>query len=190
MSPQNEQATHRLKAIKYAENHSVVETCQKYNIDRTSFYKFKKRFQQDGFEGLKNKSHRHHSYQQKVTSEIETEILDIAIHNPKIGSRKISNKLKEKGIILNFNTINRILQKNKCSTRIIRLYISSLINKDVSLKNKLLLEIFNKDSSKDEIYFSLNPKEKRQFKTNYIDTKEKQLKRKYKPLLSRLDYEW
>src|SRR4028118_202999 len=49
---------HRLKVLHYAQSTgNVAKTCRCYGISRTLFYEWKKRYQEDGVQGLRNRSH-------------------------------------------------------------------------------------------------------------------------------------
>ena len=53
-------AYHRQRMIRYAEKHTVTETCIRYKASRKTFYKWEKRY--DGsIESLKDRSHRPHN---------------------------------------------------------------------------------------------------------------------------------
>lgn len=49
---------HRLKVLSYAQSTgNVAKTCRRYGISRTLFYRWRQRYQEDGPQGLWNRSH-------------------------------------------------------------------------------------------------------------------------------------
>ncbi|MGZ4792938.1 MAG: helix-turn-helix domain-containing protein, partial [Ilumatobacteraceae bacterium] len=58
------QAKHRLAILLHAEevSHSVAATCRYYGISRNRFYRWQRRFEEQGLAGLRDRSKRpHHS---------------------------------------------------------------------------------------------------------------------------------
>lgn len=51
-------AKHKLAVLRHAEeiSGSVAATCRYYGITRTCFYKWRRRYEEEGFEGLKDRS--------------------------------------------------------------------------------------------------------------------------------------
>jgi len=85
-------AYHRQRMIKYAEQHTVTETCIRYKISRKNFYKWKKRY--DGsIESLKDQSRRPHRSPKRHT---DSEIRLI---------RKVLKRYKWKDLILAYQVL-------------------------------------------------------------------------------------
>ena len=63
-------AQHRLSVLELAkELGNVAEACRQRGLDRTSFYEWKRRFQTQGFEGLKDLPPIHKSHPQTTPPE-------------------------------------------------------------------------------------------------------------------------
>ena len=75
---------------------TVTYLAKEYNISRKTAYKYIKRFKEEGLDGLQNKSSRPHRSPNKVSKEIEREILKQKKKDRFFGARKIKNKLEEK----------------------------------------------------------------------------------------------
>jgi len=58
---------------------NISEACRRCGMDRTSFYKWKRRFQTHGLEGLKDLPPIHKSHPQAVKPEIEARIIELAL---------------------------------------------------------------------------------------------------------------
>ncbi|MFI8294250.1 helix-turn-helix domain-containing protein [Streptomyces sp. NPDC085614] len=59
---QDRQAQHRLAVLRHAEEvtGNVSQTCRYYGISRNCFYKWQRRYQDEGFEGLLDRSSKPH----------------------------------------------------------------------------------------------------------------------------------
>lgn len=68
MSIITQDAYHRQRMLKYAENHTVVETCLRYKTSRKTFYKWKNRYN-GSIESLKDMSRRPHNHPKQHTED-------------------------------------------------------------------------------------------------------------------------
>lgn len=70
-------AKHKLAVLRHAEevSGSVAATCRYYGITRTCFYKWRKRYEQEGFEGLKDRSSVPHRSPNATSPEVIEKIL-------------------------------------------------------------------------------------------------------------------
>jgi transposase InsO family protein len=89
------QQKHRLAVLRHAEEISgnVAATCRYYGITRQTFYTWQKRFDADGVEGLKDRSHRPHTSPNATHPEIVGKIIYLR-KNYHFGPDKISMYLK------------------------------------------------------------------------------------------------
>lgn len=83
----------------------VTGLCKKYGMSRKWFYKFKKRYDKDGFEGLHNKIRRFPSMPHTLSLEKRLAILDVVYDKPVRGARYIAMRLREKGIYVSEGAI-------------------------------------------------------------------------------------
>ena len=92
---------------------TVTDICIRYQISRKIYYKWKKRYLENGIEDLKDKSRKPHNIQPgKVTNEIEQQILDLRI-TKRFGCNRIRFRLKRlKEISLSTKTIYNILKRH------------------------------------------------------------------------------
>ncbi len=58
---------------------SISDICNKYEISRKTYYRWKNRYIEHGIDGLKDPSRRPHSIKTKVSKEIEETILDLRL---------------------------------------------------------------------------------------------------------------
>ncbi|MCX5679831.1 MAG: helix-turn-helix domain-containing protein [Candidatus Omnitrophica bacterium] len=96
---------------------TVKDLCKRYGLSRKCFYKFKKRFDKDGFEGLHNKVRRPPSMPHALSLEKKLAIMDCIYDKPVRGPRYISMILRQKGIYSSEGAIWNFLSKEELNTR-------------------------------------------------------------------------
>ena len=91
---------------------SHAELCRKYEISRPTGYKWLRRYEEGGLEGLKDRSHRPHSCPHRASEEVVKRILELRRRD--WGSRKIERRLLDEGFTAppSRKTIDRILHKH------------------------------------------------------------------------------
>jgi hypothetical protein len=131
----SEQVLQRLAALQLAkELNNVSEACRQSNLDRTSFYKFKFRLEQQGLQGLENKSPAHHSHPWTTSIEIVERIIAVALANPTWGSGHISDYLHLETVPISSTTVYSILIQYSLQNRNARLqYLEELALKGINL---------------------------------------------------------
>lgn len=75
-------------------DYTVAELARRYSISRKTAYKYIKRYNQYGFEGLRELSRAPKSSSKQISSEIIEEIVDLRLKYPNWGSKKIIARLK------------------------------------------------------------------------------------------------
>ena len=114
-------AQHRLSVIELArELGNVAEACRQRGLDRTSFYEWKRRFQTQGFEGLKDLPPIHKSHPQTTATEVVEKIKTLALAHPAYGCNRHEAMLALEGIRVSSITIQKILNENGLGTKIER----------------------------------------------------------------------
>ncbi|MDH3299873.1 MAG: IS481 family transposase [Acidimicrobiia bacterium] len=89
------QAKHRLAILRHAEEVSgnVAATCRYYGISRTRFYRWRRRYDEQGLAGLKDKSRRPHTSPNATPEEVIGKVVHLRQHYH-FGPLKISMYLK------------------------------------------------------------------------------------------------
>ena len=114
-------ARSRLSVLELAkELGNVAEACRQRGLDRTSFYEWKRRFQTQGFEGLKDLPPIHKSHPQTTPPETVARIKALALEHPAYGCNRLEAMLALEGTRLSAITIQKILNDNALGTRIDR----------------------------------------------------------------------
>lgn len=82
-------AQSRLSVLELAkELGNVAEACRQRGLDRTSFYEWKRRFQTQGFEGLKDLPPIHKSHPQTTPTPVVERIKALALEHPAYGCNR------------------------------------------------------------------------------------------------------
>ncbi|MDF1635580.1 IS481 family transposase [Mycoplana sp. MJR14] len=114
-------AQHRLSVLELAkELGNVAEACRQRGLDRTSFYEWKRRFQTQGFEGLKDLPPIHKSHPQTTPPETVAKIKALALEHPAYGCNRFEALLSLEGVRVSSITIQKILNDHGLGTRVER----------------------------------------------------------------------
>ena len=101
---------------------TVSDVCIAFGVSRETWYKWKRRYDTSGLDGLKNQSRRPHNIKYvKVTGELEKIILELRL-NSRFGPRRIKFRLKRKyGVSLGTKTIYNLLKRHKLNVLFVKL---------------------------------------------------------------------
>lgn len=111
-------AARRLKVIQLAEElGNISEACRRGGMKRVDFYKWKRRFDEFGIDGLKNLPPVHVNHPQKTRPEIEAKIVNTSLSNPEWGCVRLANFLRKCGISISSPTIQKILVRHNLGYR-------------------------------------------------------------------------
>lgn len=79
-------ARQRLSVLQLAKSlGNVSEACRRSGIDRTSFYAWKQRFEEQGLDGLKDLPPIHLTHAQTTSEEYEKKVLQASLEHPTWG---------------------------------------------------------------------------------------------------------
>ena len=92
---------------------TISNICKRYDVARKTYYKWNKRYEQNGMWGLLDNSRRPHNIKyKKITSEIQETILDLRL-SKRFGCNRIKFRLRKVvGISLSTRTIYKILKRH------------------------------------------------------------------------------
>jgi len=96
--------------LEYAEGiGNVRKICREFNIHRSAFYKWKKTYEKEGFEGLRRKKPIPHSHPRKISQEVVNKVFDLR-QTYQLGSKRITWYLERyHGISISESSVTRIL---------------------------------------------------------------------------------
>ena len=101
---------------------TISDICIAFGVSRQTWYKWKRRYNVYGIDGLKNQSKRPHNMKNvKVTKELEKIILELRLNN-RFGPMRIRFRLKRKyGVSLGTKTIYNLLKRHNLNVLSVKL---------------------------------------------------------------------
>jgi transposase InsO family protein len=96
---------------------SVTELCILFNRSRTWFYKWKRRYELYGKEGLCNIDSSPPSMPNRTPLDIEMKILNFIITYPTYGPQRIANELTRKNVTVKPSAVYNVLKRHNLNTR-------------------------------------------------------------------------
>ena len=101
---------------------SISDVCIAFGISRETWYKWKRRYDVYGVDGLKNQSRKPHNIKNvKVTEELEKLVLELRLNN-RFGPMRIRFRLKRKyEVSLGTKTIYNLLKRHKLNVLAVKL---------------------------------------------------------------------
>ena len=116
--PGEKLAHRRMTVLELAERlGNVTEACRRGGIDRTSFYDWKRRFQLQGLDGLKDLPPIAKSHPMTTAPEVVARIGELALEHPAHGCNKIEALLALEGRRVSAITVQKILNDQGLGTR-------------------------------------------------------------------------
>lgn len=113
-------------------NKNVADTCRKFGISRTIYYKWYGRFQKYGIEGLNDIIKEKRKNSNKIPKYLENEILKIIKKDPTLGPRSISYIMKENGYCIGETGIYNVMKRLELNIKNMRVKFSENSQKIMS----------------------------------------------------------
>lgn len=129
---------------------NISKTCELFGISRTTFYNWQKAYQKDGVAGLEKKKRQKPQMPNKVSKEIENEILAYVAKFPKDGPRRIFYELKAEGFDVGETGIYNVLKRNKLTKAEQRIKYANAkphYRKTKRKNNKKYLQLLNSNNT-------------------------------------------
>jgi transposase InsO family protein len=96
--------------LEYAKYFSVTKTCREFNVPRSSFYRWKQSYEQEGLAGLQRKKPIAHTHPRKTSPEVIEKILELR-REYQLGALRIVYYLDHyHGIKISESTVTRVLR--------------------------------------------------------------------------------
>ena len=101
---------------------TISDVCIAFGVSRATWYKWKRRYDAYGIDGLKNQSRKSHNIKNlKVTEELEKLVLELRLNN-RFGPMRIRFRLKRKyGVSSGTKTIYNLLKRHKLNVLAVKL---------------------------------------------------------------------
>ena len=100
---------------------NISLACRRLGVSRQHYYDIKKAIDQEGLEGLLEKSRNVPRVGNRVAPEIEERVLDYSLHFPTHGQVRAANELKKKGIQISAGGIRSIWLRHDLQVKALRL---------------------------------------------------------------------
>jgi len=113
----------KLKIISESINNGVTVTCKKYSISRTVYYRWLKRYQRMGVEGLEDIK-KDFTPSNKTSLGIERTILDLVKIYPSYGPKALNYLLEELGHKISVSAVYNVLKRYQLSNKHKRIQFS------------------------------------------------------------------
>ena len=117
MTTQERIIKNKMSLLELAEYlHSVSEACKIHGVSRQHFYDIRKAYEENGLEGLKDKTRRKPCIQNRVAPEVEEAVLRISYEKPAYGQLRASNELRKAGVLVSAGGVRSIWQRHNVET--------------------------------------------------------------------------
>jgi transposase InsO family protein len=103
-----------IELAEYLQN--VSQACKINGVSRQHFYDIKKVYEEQGLEGLREKSRRKPCLKNRVSPEVEDAVLTIAYEYPAYGQARASNELRKEGILVSGGGVRSIWLRHGLET--------------------------------------------------------------------------
>jgi transposase InsO family protein len=123
MNAEEKIARARLSVLQLAEAlENVSAACRQRGMTRTQFYEYKRRFELQGLEGLKDLPPIHKSHPQTTPPEIVEQVLALSFKHPAWGCVRLADHLRLQGVSISSPTVQSILIKHGMASKLERLF--------------------------------------------------------------------
>ncbi len=100
---------------------NISEACRKLGVSRQHYYDIKQAIEEDGLEGLLEKSRRVPRIGNRVAPEIERKLLEYSLEFPTHGQVRAANELKRQGIQISPGGVRSVWLRHNLQTKPLRL---------------------------------------------------------------------
>ena len=107
----------RLRVIKMAAKlGNVSDACRIGNMDRPSFYRYKRRYDLYGISGLRNLSTAPHHRPRSISQKVKSRIAFLARRHPQWGCNQVADALKSEGYYTSHKSVQKTFIRNDLRT--------------------------------------------------------------------------
>lgn len=129
---------HKMGLLNLAEElKNVSQACRVMGVSRDTFYRVKEAKEAGGLEALLHKDRRRANLKNRVDEAIEQAVLAFALENPAAGQVRVSNELRQRGMIVSPTGVRSVWMRHGLQTFKLRL---ALLEKKAADEGLLLTE--------------------------------------------------
>ncbi len=96
---------------------SISKACDIMGYSRDSYYRFKKQYEEAGERGLKNLSRKKPALKNRVSQEVEDQVIEIALDYPNYGQAKAAELLTARGCTISASGVRTIWVRHNLETK-------------------------------------------------------------------------
>lgn len=100
---------------------NISEACRRLGVSRQHYYDIKEAIQEEGIEGLIEKSRRSARIGNRVPPEIKQKVLEYSLEYPTQGQMRTANELKKRGIVVSAGGVRSIWLRHNLQIKSLRL---------------------------------------------------------------------
>ena len=100
---------------------NISEACRKLGVSRQHYYDIKSAIEEDGLEGLMEKSRKAPRLRNRVAPEVEQKVLDYSLEFPTQGQMRVANELKKQGIQISDGGVRSVWLRHNLQISSLRL---------------------------------------------------------------------
>jgi transposase InsO family protein len=100
---------------------NISEACRKLGVSRQHYYDIKKAIEEEGLEGLLERSRRSPRIGNRVPLEIEEKVLEYSLQHPTHGQVRTANELRKQGVVISAGGVRSIWLRHKLQVKSLRL---------------------------------------------------------------------
>jgi len=132
----------KYSVLQHAREHkNITLTCKVFQISRTIYYDWLKRFLKFGYLGLQDKIKRKPKMPNQIKKDKERIILKYILDYPTHGSRRIANELRLQGVKISASGIYNVLKRKGLNHRLDRLFYAQEQSDNPIVTERYLREI-------------------------------------------------
>jgi len=135
MTPQDMLLKYKMNLLQLAEQlQNIRKACKIMGVSRQHYYDIKKRFQQQGIDGLKERPRPYPNMPNKASKELENTVLEYTKKHPTYGKDRVAMQLRLKGIFISATGVERIWHRHKLENRYKRLMWLEKLHREEGFK--------------------------------------------------------
>ena len=147
-------ASYKYSVLQHArKNNNISYTCRTFNISRTVYYKWLKRFSKLGYLGLQDKKKAKPKMPNQIKPDKEKIILNYIIEYPNHGPRRIANELRQQNIIISDTGVYKVLYRKQLNRRLDRLFFAQEKSDNPVITERYIREIEKRKENHIHAYY-------------------------------------
>jgi len=147
-------ANFKYSVLQHAHKHkNITSTCKLFNLTRTTYYEWLRRFNQLGYLGLIDRERSKPKMPNQVKPEYETIIENYIIDYPTHGPRRIANELKAQGIMISETGVYHLLRRKGLNHRLDRLFYAQEHSDNPVITESYLREVAKKKETHIQAFY-------------------------------------